>query len=48
MGKESYLPLEMCRTVLKNKKKLDEKETADMIKVRNIIHSIIITKNCIN
>jgi hypothetical protein len=33
MGKNSYVPLEMCRTELKNKKKLDEQETAEMIKV---------------
>jgi hypothetical protein len=48
MGKESYLPLEMCRTVLKNKKKLDEKETADMIKVRNSFDSITFTKKFLN
>ena len=32
LGKGSYLPMELCRTELKNKKKLTEKETADMIK----------------
>lgn len=33
LGKGSYLPMELCRTELKNKKKLDDKETADMIKI---------------
>ena len=33
LGKNSYLPMELCRTELKNKKKLTDKETADMIKV---------------
>lgn len=32
LGKGSYLPMELCRTELKNKKKLNEQETADMIK----------------
>ena len=32
LGRNSYLPLELCSTELKHKKKLDEKETADIIK----------------
>ena len=32
LGRESYLPMEFCRTVLKYKKKLTDGETADLIK----------------
>lgn len=31
-GKDGYLPMELCTTELKSKKKLNEKETADIIK----------------
>ena len=33
LGKNSFLPMEFCRTEIKNKKKLNDKETSDMIKV---------------
>lgn len=32
MGKDSFMPMELCTTELKSKKKLDEKETAEIIK----------------
>ena len=32
LGKNSYLPMEFCRTEIKCKKKLSDKETAEMIK----------------
>ena len=31
-GKQTYVPMELCRTELKHQKKLTEKETADVIK----------------
>jgi hypothetical protein len=33
MGRKTYLPMELCKTLLKSKKKLDEKQTANMIKL---------------
>lgn len=33
LGRESYLPMELCSTELKNKKKLTETETQQMIKI---------------
>lgn len=32
LGRESYVPIELCSTEPKNKKKLSDKETADMIR----------------
>ncbi len=37
LGRNSFLPMEFCRTEIKNKKKLSNNETIDMIKGKNKI-----------